>query len=153
MGHSKIILIVLRLLPFNSRTSVRVRSHVERCEKCRQSLASREKALAVMPARSRLPETEDFWPRLVFDLKKEPAADEARRPARRWRWALGTAGVLAAVLASFLILTPRREAPAGPLVKLRIDSVSIYGQPAQAFIFQTQDADSTFVWVEKQNSN
>jgi hypothetical protein len=153
MRHFKIILFLLRLLPFNAKVAAGLRSHTERCEKCRQGLASPDEARAATLARDKLTEIEDFWPRLVFELKTEPMGKQIRRPALRPRWVLGTAGVLAAILGGLLFLTPRRPAVVGPLVKLRIDSVTIYGQPAQAFIFQTQDADSTFVWVEKQSSN
>jgi hypothetical protein len=34
-------------------------------------------------------------------------------------------------------------------VKLRINFVRMYEEPAQAFIFHTQDENSTFVWVER----
>ncbi len=151
MGHSRMIRILWRLMPFNSGASARLRSHLERCEKCRRSLASPDEARAATLARYKVPEIEDCWPRLVFELNRVPEGEQAQPPALRRRWVLGTAGVLAAILGGLLFLTPRRPVVIGPLVKLRIDSVTIYGQPAQAFIFQTRDEDSTFVWVEKQD--
>jgi len=148
------ICILWRLLPFGSRASGRLRGHIERCENCRRSLASPEEARAATLAKDELPGARDFWPRFVFELQHEQSAGQGLRPAFRRRWAIAAAGVLVAALGGLLILWPPQRRPqAGPLVKLRIDSVTIYGQPAQAFVFQTQDADSTFVWVEKQNSN
>ncbi len=154
MAHLRMIRILWRLLPFDSRASGRLRGHIERCEKCRLSLASPEEARAATLAKDKLPEARDFWPRLYSALKNEQPAGRGPSAAPRRRWAFAAAGVLIAVLGGLLIIrAPLRRPPDGPLVKLRIDSVTIYGQPAQAFLFQTQDSDSTFVWVEKQNSN
>jgi len=149
-----LISILLGRLPFNSRASVRLRAHIERCDRCRQSLASPEEARAATLAKEKMPEARDFWPQFVFDLRNDETARPGFRPAPRRRWAFAAAGALIAVLGGLLIIrSPQRQPRVGPLVKLRIDSVSIYGQPAQAFVFQTQDADSTFVWVEKQSPN
>jgi anti-sigma factor RsiW len=154
MGHFRMIQVLWRVVPFDSRASVRLRSHIEQCEKCRQSLASLDEARAATLAEDRLPEERDLWPRLVDEMKSEHSMGQRRRPESRRRWAFAAAGVLIVVLGGVLFIRPpQRQPQAGPLVKLRIDSVTIYGQPAQAFVFQTQDAGSTFVWVEKQSSN
>ena len=77
----------------------------------------------------------------------------AARPA--WRWALGTAGLLAVV--GIIVLVPllsRKRMPPVARVEsplpFRVDSVMIEEKPAQAFVFHTQDSDITYVWVEKQ---
>jgi hypothetical protein len=68
-------------------------------------------------------------------------------------WAVGAAGVVALAIigAFFLVPTSRHEALSSG-VKLRVNYVKMYEQPAQAFVFHTRDANSTFVWVEKQKT-
>ena len=151
MRHHRMSLFLPRLLPFESRASARLRSRLEERENRRGGLAGLEQARQSTLGKDRIPQAADLWPRLAAGMSGR-RTEEVRRPALPRRWAFGTAGVLAAVLGGLLILTPRRTAEVGPLVKLRIESVTIYGQPAQAFVFQTRDAGSTFVWVEKRDS-
>ncbi len=152
MKHHRLTLFLIQWLPFDSRASARLRSRLEEREKGRQGLAGIGEARTATLAKDRAPRSEDLWPRLASELRSGPPHAKDRRSRLRLRWAFGTAGALAAVLCGILVLTPRRTVDVGPLVKLRIDSVTIYGQPAQAFVFQTRDAGSTFVWVEKQDS-
>jgi len=151
MRHHRISLLFLLLLPYESRASVRLRSRLEEGESRRGGLAGLEDARQSTLGETGVPRAADLWPRLAAEMNSRKS-EPVRSPAFRRRWAMGTAGVLAAVLGGLLFLTPRRTAEVDPLVKLRVDSVKIYGQPARAFIFQTRDADSTFVWVEKQDS-
>ncbi|MBP1767297.1 MAG: hypothetical protein H6P98_1412, partial [Candidatus Aminicenantes bacterium] len=75
---------------------------------------------------------------------------EPSKPGVGWAWALGTAGLLALAIIGVFFFAP--SPPADVLssgVKLRVNYVRMYEVPAQAFIFRTQDANSTFVWVEK----
>ncbi len=150
MGHHKRMHLLFRLLPFKSWQYFLIRRHFLRCEECRANLADIEDARAFTTAIDKLGDVKDFWPGFLGAAEtKEKKVKPRFRPA--WRWAVGTAGVLAVSAALVLIMTlsPEKET-SGLTVKLRIDYAEIYGEPAQAFIFQTQDANSTFVWVEKQ---
>jgi hypothetical protein len=150
MGHYKRMYLLFKLLPFRSWQYFLIRRHFLRCERCLANLASIEDARAVTAAKDKLGEVKDFWPGFLGAAETKDKKTKPRfLPA--WRWAVGIAGVLAASAALVLIMTlfPKKETPALS-VKLRIDYAAIYGEPAQAFLFQTQDVNSTFVWVEKQ---
>jgi hypothetical protein len=149
MGHYERMYLLFKLLPFRSWQYFLIRRHFLRCERCLANLADLEEARAATVAKDKLGEVMDIWPGFFGAAEtKEKKTKPRFRPA--WRWAVGTAGVLAASAALMLIMTlsPKKETP-GLAVKLRIDYAEIYGELAQTFVFQTQDADSTFVWVEK----
>ncbi len=144
------MLVLFRFLPFRSWQYWLLQRHFLKCERCLANLADPEDARAATIAREKLGEVRDFWPGF-FEAAETWEKNVKPRFRPSWRWAVGTAGLLAVSAALVLITTfsPEKE-PSGFIVKLRIDSAEVYGEPAQAFIFQTQDTDRTFVWVEKQ---
>ncbi len=150
MGHYKRMHLLFRLLPLRSWQYFLLRRHFLRCEECLANLADVKDARAATVAQEKLGEVKDFWPGFLVAAKEQERKEKSPfRPA--WRWAVGTVGLLAVSAALVLIMTlSPKKATSGLNVKLRIDYAEIYGEPAQAFIFQTQDANSTFVWVEKQ---
>lgn len=152
MHHLKGIALFIRVLPFGSHWSARVRQHLERCRKCREGLANLDEARMATVSSEELGQEMDFWPVFLRRIGRSEPPRKAR-PRLAWRWALGAAGFAAAAAAAGLwLFRPATGNDPASGVKLRIQSVTMYGQPAQAYIFQTQDTDSTFVWVEKQKS-
>ena len=156
MRHLKKTRILLGLCPFKAWRSSLVRRHIEGCAICREDLADVQQARSVTVAGSELEPVRDFWPRFAESVgveglrKKAPGKTKAERPA--WRWAIGTAGLAGIAVLTFLVLGPRQRTNGlDPGVKLRVNYAELYEKPAQAIIFQTQEADSTFVWVERQN--
>ena len=149
MNHNKRILLLIRLLPFRSSLSLRLRRHLEQCPECLSRMADiRDARVATVSTRD-LGQAEDFWPRLAARLER-PLHGEPSKPGVGWAWALGTAGLLALAIIGVFFFAP--SPPADVLssgVKLRVNYVRMYEEPARAFIFRTQDANSTFVWVEK----
>lgn len=119
-------------------------------------LATLDEARKATIAAGSLGGVKDFWPEFAATIRLEPE----RRPGVSgvrpgWRWALGTAGLLAVVGAVILVptLTRRETGPAAPPERplpFRVDSVAIEEKPAQAFVFHTRDTDITYVWVERQ---
>jgi len=149
MIHTKWRHVLVWVLPFRSGLSRRLRRHLERCPECLDRMADVRQARSVTISARELGRVEDIWPRLAPKLGT-PSCRESEAPKAGWAWALGTAGLLAlAVVGAFFLapLGPTEVLSAG--VKLRVNYVRMYEEPAQAFIFRTQDADSTFVWVEK----
>jgi anti-sigma-K factor RskA len=149
MGHYERMHLLFRLFPFRSWQYFLIRRHFLRCERCLANLADVEDARTATVAKDKLGEIKDFWPGFPGAAETKAKKPKWRlRPA--WRWVVGSAGLLAASAALVLIMTlsPKKEAP-DLTVKLRIDYAEIYGEPAQTILFQTQDANSTFVWVEK----
>ena len=119
-------------------------------------LATLDEARRATISKEQLGGVKDFWPGFT------DAVDE-KGPKKRFRtgdglipqWALGAAGLL--VVIGVIVLVPKlfrrgvpTAAPEETAVIFRIDSIKINEEPAQAFIYQTQDQGSTFVWVEKQ---
>jgi len=112
-------------------------------------MADIEEARSVTIHKDQLKEGKDLWPQFLEDFEKEKQKKKVLlRPV--WRWAIGTAGALALTFSLIFIMdhSPQKE-DLDTGIKLRIDHVKIYEEPAQAFIFKTQDASRTFVWVEK----
>jgi hypothetical protein len=132
------------------------RSHKPGRDDHEDELATLEEARRATISADRLKDVGDFWPGFQAVLRLEHEGKPARPAARpSWRWALGTAGLLAVVGIVILVPLLSRRGPSprasveGPL-PFRVDSVTIEEKPAQAFIFHTQDPDITYVWVEKQ---
>jgi hypothetical protein len=125
-------------------------------EEHEDALATLDEARRATISIGQLKGVKDFWPGFAAAVRREPEkkpAGSAVRPA--WRWALGTAGLLAVV--GMVVLVPwlsRRgrplAVPAEVPLSFRVDSVIIEEKPAQAFVFHTQDPDITYVWVERQ---
>lgn len=121
-----------------------------------EGLATLEEARRVTIAADRLKDVGDFWPGFQAAIRREREERPARSAVRTgWRWALGTAGLLAVVGIVVLVpmLSRREPSPAAGVespLPFRVDSVSIGEKPAQAFFFHTQDPDITYVWVERQ---
>jgi len=149
MNHTRWIQMVIRLLPFNSGLSLRFRRHLEQCPECQGELADIQEARASTIGQEDIGASRDFWPAFALSLERSRRG-EPGKGRLIWAWAVGTAGLLAATIAGLFLWFP--SSPGSFLssgVKLRVNYVRMYEQPAQAFIFQSQDADSTFVWVEK----
>jgi hypothetical protein len=119
------------------------------CPECKKDIASIEEARSVIFPIEKVKIEEIFWQQFEQRLK----ADEEKRKAfwpLRWKWAVGITVLLAVAFVLVFKLTPLFKNKVPDLaVKLRINYIELYEKPAQAFIFQTQDANRTFIWVEK----
>ena len=149
MRHVRVVHLLIRLLPFNSGLSLRLRRHLEQCPECRRDLSDVQEARAVTISPHEVGETVGFWPEFARSLER-PRLEETAGALPGWGWAVGTAALLALAIAGLFLRPP--SPPVGSLssgVKLRVNYVRMYEQPAQAFIFQTRDVNSTFVWVER----
>lgn len=141
--------LLYNLVPLNAWKYFLLQSHMEKCEMCRKEVAGISEAQYATVSRSRLERKIDLWPGISHALN-DKSRPHKRASFRHWIWA--TAGSLA--VAAGLVLLMINSSGNGtsyPEIKFRLDYVRIYEEPAQAFIFKTQDANRTFVWVEKQN--
>jgi len=149
VNHTSWVQVFIRILPFHAGLSSRLRRHLEQCPECRGRMADIREARAATVSTHDLGMVRDFWPRFAQGLDR-PLSGAYSRPKPGLIWALGTAGLLAlAIIGVFLFIPSAPTAILSSGVKLRINYVRMYEEPAQAFIFHTQDADSTFVWVER----
>jgi len=130
--------------------------HKWRVEEYGDDLATLDEARKATISKDRLGDVKDFWPGFAVAAGAKGSKKRVLIGARpALQWALGAAGLLVVIGVSVLApkLFRRGGPPAAPgkaAVAFRIDSVKIDEEPAQAFVFQTHDPDSTFVWVEKQ---
>jgi len=143
------IRILFALFPFSSWRYALLQGHLLRCPECLKDVADIETARSVTMVKEKIAPHKDLWMTLSNRLAAEPTKLKARKMSA-WRWALGTAGLLALIAVLFLAF-PRTHRPVSLdlQVKLQVNTITLYEQPAQAFIFKTQDPDLTFVWVEK----
>jgi hypothetical protein len=133
-----------------------MRSHKPSRDEHENGLATLEEARRATISADQLKDVKDFWPGFAAAVRQEQGKTHVRPAARpAWRWALGTAGLLAVVgIVIFVPMLSHKEPPPAAGVEsplpFRIDSVMIEEKPAQAFVFHTQDSDITYVWVERQ---
>ncbi|MGB8951439.1 MAG: hypothetical protein WCC06_02050 [Candidatus Aminicenantales bacterium] len=142
-----------KLFPFRAWTYFFLRRHLLGCPDCLKNFASIDDARSATVAKNRIGRVRDFWPQFLSYLQKDHRQRSA--PLRNhWRWAVMGAGLLALIIGGIIILShfpQRTEEGLDSLIKLRISYVKFYEEPAQTYIFQSQDTNTTFVWVEKQN--
>jgi hypothetical protein len=130
--------------------------HRSRVEEYGDDLATLDDARRATISKERIGDVKDFWPGFAAVAGEKGSKKRVRIGARpTLQWALGAAGLVVVIGISLLVpkLFRRGGPPAVPektAIIFRIDSIKIDDEPAQAFIFQTQDQGSTFVWVEKQ---
>ena len=150
MDRWRTVKFLQRFLPIRRWQVLLLRRHARSCPECRSSLAEVEEARKATLSQRALGPVKDFWPEFVKILKKDLPERESS-PGIRRPWWLAFAGLSAAGLAVAvaLLTSPPPDRVADLLVKVRIQSAKIYDRPAQAIIFQTQDVDRTFIWVEQ----
>ena len=128
------------------------RSHIQKCEKCKSQMASREEVRALIFQESDVEDFRDLWPALKTEITKIEPVKKSNFGLFS-RWAFGTAGVAIVVLVGFLIfMTPsrngallEREGEAG----FQINSIRVGDEPATPFLYQPKDSDMILVWAEK----
>lgn len=95
-----------------------------------------------------MPTGKDLWPGFVSSLNLGSGRDPM--PSRRsWRWgyaAVGTAVVLTAIIWNLRTPLPVMPEFSGDF---QIKSIELDGQPAQAFLFKSEDPNVFYVWAEK----
>ncbi|MBN2199339.1 MAG: hypothetical protein JW747_05760 [Candidatus Aminicenantes bacterium] len=144
---------LIGLVPLASLRRALLARHLSRCARCREREADIREARSVTWAKEDFEGRPDFWPRLEEALRRPDAPHTAApRLAPRWRWAAVSAAAVGLAAAGLILIDfEKKNGPVvAPGLKLVIDSPRIYSEPAQAYIFQTQDEHTTFVWVEKQ---
>jgi len=151
MGKCRKIKFLFRLIPIKSVQYNLLQRHILKCDECLNELADIDEARSATIHKDRFKGVKDFWLQLESNLEKEKRIKRVTMPPI-WRWALRTAGALVLTFTLIFVITdsPKKE-NLGPSIKLMIDYVKLYDEPAQAIVFQIQDKSRTFVWVKKQN--
>jgi anti-sigma-K factor RskA len=149
MRSCSAIKFIFNLFPIKRLQYFLLQRHLLRCSECKSSLIDKEEARAVTYQKENIRIREDFWQKFDQRLK----ADEKEKKVSLlpgWKWAIGTTAFFALAVVLYFAFTPLLLRKKTNLAaKLQINYINLYEEPAQAFIFQTQDAKRTFIWVEK----
>jgi len=162
MGHSILIDLIYRILPFRAWKGWLLRNHMESCPGCRKRLVSREEARLLLVQADEVGDLDRFWPSIKEKLGEKTKKDEKNllsRPAMAKMWRLAAAAVtvllIAAAVNFWLFRKPRPDIPSqgGPspveTEQVQIHYVKIDNEPAQTFIFQPRDSNIIIVWAGK----
>jgi len=135
-----------------------IRHHMDRCESCQARLIELEaaRALFVQPGDVKLPK------RLYRSLPEQPEEISGRRAGRsrrfdfRREWVIGMATLFMTAVVSLWLLRGIRAGNSGDATvhagaadRFEIDSLSVGGLPAQAYIYRLKGSDTIFVWAAK----
>jgi len=162
MGHSILIDLIYRILPFRAWKGWLLRHHMESCPGCRKRLVSREEARLLLVQVDDVGDLDRFWPSIKEKLGEKAKKDEKNllsKPAMAKMWRLAAAAVtvllIAAAVNFWLLRKPRLDTPlqGGPgpaeTEQVQIHYVKIDNEPAQTFIFQPRDSNIIIVWAGK----
>jgi len=168
MGHWALVKLAVSVFP---RGKVRdaVFRHVDRCPSCQARLVDREAARKWLVQADQLSGLDGIWPavRKAMDMSPAPTAVAERGaaflsapppsgPALRFlRWAAAAGGIVGA--AALILLALSAFGPMGvdyaagtvpPSDPLQIQSASIAGRPADAYVIEIPEDRMILVWVE-----
>jgi len=151
MSKCRKIKLLFKVIPIKSIQYTLLQKHISKCDKCLNELADINEARSATIHKDSLKSVKDFYFPLESNIEKEERKKRTPMPPL-WSWALRTAGALVLTIGLVFVIThsPQKE-NIEPSIKLIIDYVKLYEEPAQAIIFQTQEKSRTFIWVKKQN--
>ena len=148
--------LVYAALPFRPLRDWLIRTHMERCPRCQERLASPEEARGLLVAPGQLGDPSALWRRIAAEAGRAAGLTDARpAPAGAgWRWAAVLATVLVVAVTGFWLLRETGGPGLGPggaaaAGRFELAYVKVGGAPAQAFVYQAQGTDTVFVWAQR----
>ena len=165
MGHWALTKLAVRVLP-RGKAREAVFRHIDRCPACQARLVGREDAKRFLVQGGDIGGLDGLWPavhkarKAQSCLAQESAARIVTSPSpdsgnRVLRWAVAVGGIGAAAVATLLILSVTSPRGVGfaagaalPADSLRIQSASVAGKPAEAYIIEIPENRMILVWVE-----
>jgi hypothetical protein len=132
---------------------------MERCPRCAERLLSQAEARAWLVSDDEVEDDPRFWPAVRDKIRGDAAAAASRIPAARpaWQRAAAVAGLFLLAGAGFWLY---RELGRGTvsttaeaLLRFRVNSLTVGGQPADAVVIQPPEADLVIVWVDRTPSS
>ena len=143
---------LLSAFPVNSWKDFLIRSHIQKCKRCKSQMASRDEVKALIIHERDVANFGDLWPAVKTGiLRKKPGKKAAFTQNRRWVYA--AASVVLVFLAGFLLFTVLSQN--GVLtdqegeVRFQINSIRVGDAPATPYLYQPKDSDMILVWAEK----
>ena len=146
-----------RLLPLMPWRAFLIRVHFDRCPHCQKQLAGAAEARSLFVQEADSRPGAALWQGIGRALAEEDKRT-AEKPvpvsgSRMWRWA--AAGVVLVVLAGYWAWKDNRPdgvpVAAAASARFELEYVRVGGQPADAYVYQSQGSDIVIVWAGKAN--
>jgi predicted anti-sigma-YlaC factor YlaD len=152
MFWCKVSHFLISIFPFKFLQSFLIRSHIQKCERCRSHMASREEVKDLIILESDVEEYRDLWPAIKAGIAEKIPKKKVIFSINR-RWGFAAASVAAVFLAGFLLFLILSQN--GALLdqegeaRFQINSIRVGDEPATPFVYQPNDSDMILVWAEK----
>jgi anti-sigma factor RsiW len=147
--------LLVKVRPLSRARDLVLRRHTERCPRCAERLLSRAEARAWLVQDDEVEDDPRFWPAVRAKIRRDDEAPGSRVPTARplWQRAAAVAGFLFLAGAGFWLY---RELGRGSvsttsqaLLRFRVNSLTVGGEPAAAVVIQPPEPDLVIVWVDK----
>jgi len=155
MSRCKRIGLLYDVLPLKLWRGYLIRHHIEKCPVCERKLIHKEELRPLLIKAGEVGDSGRLWPGIRAGLQSVPGKDGVPQSSAgaRWRWALGAAGLLIAVLAGLWLYRGDRAGriPSGDEAdrKFQIQYMKIGDAPARPFVYQPQGTKIIIIWAEK----
>jgi len=150
MMRCNIMEFLFHIFPIKIWQDYLIRSHLQKCSRCMEKRANAEDVRSLMQRVEREGLSEEIWNDLERRLRGERKAKRISF-AMRWKWALSTACLLAAVALGTWIFKGKIEKNAvmEPDLgdQIQIIYLEVDNKPATPFLFRPQDVDMTIIWA------
>jgi len=150
---------LVNVLPFPWARDLVLRRHMECCPRCAERLLSRAEARAWLVADDDVEDDPHFWPAVRAKIRRDDAAPESVIPAPRpvWQRAAAVAGFLILAGAGFWLYKELGQGSVSTtsqaLLRFRVNSLTVGGEPAAAVVIQPPEPDLVIVWVDHKPSS
>ncbi len=159
MGHSNLVNLIYRMIPFHTGKDWLLRHHIENCPACRKQLVSLEEARLLLVQADEVGDLGGLWPYVrtrIVEKAKDGEKSPLSKPAvaKIWRLATAVTILLVALAVNFWLFRKPgpgtsgldEPSPAGT-EQVQIHYVKIDNEPAQTFIYQPRDSHIIIVWA------
>lgn len=157
MWRCKVVDVLDRLIPLNAWRGWLVGRHRERCSRCQALLASREEARRFLVRAEDVASGLDIWPSVRREIVRGSHVDRGQGLVPHFVWkraaVLATVGLLAVM--GLWVLRSGISVRTNPAVaetsqdnRFKLNFIRVGGEPATAYIYQSQGAEWVGVWAE-----
>jgi hypothetical protein len=155
MSGCRTIVFFYKVLPLKLWRGFLIRCHIEKCAACETRLVHKEEIRTRLLKEEEVGDSGRLWSGVRAELKiaaeKESPPQSSTRA--RWRWVLGAAGLMIAVLTGIWLyrghksdgILPGKEMGR----KFQIQYMRIGEEPARPFVYQPQDSKIIIIWAER----
>ena len=152
MTSCKTVQFLFSLLPLNRFRALLIRHHIQSCPHCQKRLITQTEILSSLVKETNLEGLAPMWPAVRAKLNGRKR-EKNRGRGLGWQW--GIAGLSAVILMAAVIFVFGFFSNGDFQIMLengfKVHYTQINNEPAQALLYQPQDTNMIFIWVEKSN--